>query len=117
MHQKNAWFDRRVSRWWFWEFFLKKYKQLHGELKGVIISDGKGLEGLEINDLPNFIFWRVLPPKVSTKHQAADMGMIAKTKLGYKLTLLDKLLSLCDDPERYAAAKAAGQLQRKGARE
>ena len=73
----------------------------------------KGLRGLEINDLPNFIFWRVLPPKVSTKHQAADMGMIAKTKLGYKLTLLDKLLSLCDDPERYAAAKAAEQLQHK----
>ena len=23
IHQKNAWFDGRVSCWWFWDFFLK----------------------------------------------------------------------------------------------
>ena len=71
----------------------------------------KGLRGLEINDLPNFIFWRVLPPKVSTKHQAADMGMIATTKLGY-ISVINKEVYAIDPYHPNIPSQAQMQLRK-----
>ena len=50
----------------------------------------------EKSKLPKWIFVFFLPPNVTNKHQPADMGMIFSIKVGYKVTLLDQILSIFD---------------------
>ena len=48
-----------------------------------------------------------LPPNLTARYQSMDQGIIATAKMGYKLTLLTRLLSLVDDQELYQAALVA----------
>ena len=115
--QSNAWFDRKVTKWWINEVFVPFYQKHFGTQKCVLILDNwPAHKDLNKGDIPEFTILKFLPPNGTSRYQPADQGIIAMFKLGYKLTLLSRLLSICDDPRLYAAAKHAGNAQRKGCR-
>ena len=72
--------------------------------------------GLDTKQFPSWLIIKFLPPNLTSRHQPADQGMIANTKIGYKLTLLQRLLVILDDPVKAAQAKATAKAQKPGCR-
>ena len=64
--------------------------------------------------LPNQISIFFLPPNVTNTHQPYEMGMIASIKVGYKVTLLEQLLSIFDIEGGYLRAYAERNKQNRG---
>ena len=63
---------------------------------------------------PDKIMLYFLPPGVTSRHQPADMGMIAALKVGYCVKMLDSLLAIFDVDGGYASAATARALQKDG---
>ncbi|MGH7954417.1 MAG: hypothetical protein ACREOZ_00495, partial [Gloeomargaritales cyanobacterium] len=51
--------------------------------------------------LPTNLVIEICPANCTSFMQPADMGMIARLKIGYKALMLRKLLAICDDQELY----------------
>ena len=97
--------------------FAPWYECKHGDKKGVLIMDNcSAHHGLDTKQFPSWLIIKFLPPNLTSRHQPADQGMIANTKIGYKLTLLQRLLVILDDPVKAAQAKATAKAQKPGCR-
>ena len=88
-NQKNAWFDKEVTYWWinnvFWPFHFKK----HGDVICVLLIDNCSAQTkLDESKIPAKLIILYLPPNVTSCFQPADMGMIALSKVGYRVLLL-----------------------------
>ncbi len=64
--------------------------------------------------LPRKLIIHFFPPNCTSFLQPADMGMIASLKVGYRVSMLRKLLAICDDQELYKEALTAGTQSRNG---
>lgn len=96
-NQENAWFDRKVTIWWINHIFKDWYKRKNGERKCILILDNcPAHHGIDEKQIAPFIILKFLPPKLTALHQPADQGMIALIKLGYKTTMLNRLLDIFD---------------------
>ena len=51
-----------------------------------------------------YIIILFLPPRVTSRHQPANIGMISSVKVRYRVKMLDILLSLFDVPGGYKSA-------------
>ena len=66
-----------------------------------------------MSKIPARLFIKLLPPDVTSRHQPADMGMIAALKAGYKALRLHNLLEIFYDPGGYKQAAPRREKQRK----
>ena len=95
-HQANAWFDQRVTLWWinfvFWPFHLEK----NGNVNAILLLDNCSAHKINMKSIPERLTIHFFPPNVTHSHQPADMGMISTLKVGYRIFMLEKLLSIFD---------------------
>jgi hypothetical protein len=68
---------------------------------------------LDASLLPKMLRIIFFPPNLTSRHQPADMGMIASLKVGYKFYLLSTLLAIFDEVGGYERAEAARNRRRK----
>jgi len=114
-HQGNAWFDREVTVWWINHVFWPHAKRVHGEVQVVLLLDNCPAHvGIDPKKLPSLVKLIFFPPNLTSRHQPADMGIIAALKVGYKTSVLRYLLSICDDEETWKNNKEAAKLQQRG---
>ena len=66
--------------------------------------------------LPTRLGIKFLPPKVTSHHQPADMGIISSLKVGYKNLFLWKLLEIFETPGGFERAAVARKGQIRGFR-
>ena len=66
--------------------------------------------------LPTCIGLKLLPPKFTSLHQTADMGIIVSLKVGYKALYLWKILENFDTPVGFESVAVARRQQRRGCR-
>ena len=76
----------------------------------IILNIYGAYHGIDQKQLQSWLIINILP----SRHQPADQGMIANTQKGYKLTLLQRLLVILDDPVKAAKAKATAKAQESG---
>ena len=73
--QKNARFDKDITIWWINNVFWPEHVQRNG--------DNCTAHKIDISKISSNITIKFLPPNVMSRHQPADMGMIAALKTGY----------------------------------
>jgi hypothetical protein len=115
--QKNAWFDKEVTMWWilhvFWPYHLKE----QGDVPACLLFDNCAVQSnLDFTLLPRNLDIDYFPVNVTNRHQPADMGIIASLKVGYKLSMLEMLLTIFDVEGGYQQAAAARARQTRGCR-
>ena len=116
-HQHNAWFDRNVTLWWIWNVLWPWHMTSHGHGKAcILILDNCSAHDVDKNSVPKYLIIIFLPPNVTNRHQPADMGMIASVKVGYRIIMLNELLSIFDSEGGYKEAATARALQKKDAK-
>ena len=113
--QKNAWFDKNITRWWisnvFWPYHINK----HGNVPCVLLLDNfSGHKDLGLGMLPNNLHIVFFPPNVTNSHQPANMGLIAALKVGYKSKMLEVLLGIFDEVGGFEEATRVRRQQRRG---
>ena len=64
--------------------------------------------------LPKRLFILFLPLNANNTDQTADMGMITSIKVGYKVTLVEQLLSIFDIEGGFLRAYSERQKQKRG---
>ena len=119
IHQKNAWFDKSITRWWLNSVLLPYHFLKHGRnVPCVVLLDNCSAHKLDDAEFETFadqkIFIKFLPPNLTSKCQPADMGMIAALKVGYKVTYLKSLLDIFDVEGGYEFAAARRRHQPRG---
>ena len=113
--QKDAWFDKSITKWWLWYVLLPHVKSEFGDVHFIIILDNcSAHKGIPANQLPAKCHLIFLPPNLTSRHQPADMGMISTLKVGYKTHMLRALLCILDDAAAYATAISEGERQVSG---
>jgi hypothetical protein len=60
------------------------------------------------------LIYYFFPPNCTSFFQPADQGIIACLKVGYKVTMLENLLAICDDEALYDEPLLAGARARRG---
>ena len=106
-NQKNAWFDQAVTWWWINNVFLPPLNKMFGHARALLILDNCSAHNIDLGKLPPHVKIMFLPPNMTSKHQPADMGMIASLNFGYKVIMLGKLLDIFDIEGGYEAATLA----------
>ena len=97
--QSNAWFDRNVTVWWINNVFWPDHLHCNGHgVNAILILDNCTAHQIDMSLLPPNLTIMFLPPNVTSRHQPADMGMIAALKAGYKSLYLHTLLCIFDIP-------------------
>ena len=122
INQKNAWFDQTVSLWWLKNVFWPHHTRTHGLGVTAILLLDNCTAHKELNDptyrlanrIPDELIIIFLPPNTTSKLQPADMGIIACLKVGYKITMLRKLLTLFDEDGGFQAVANARANARRG---
>ena len=69
-----------------------------------------------MSKIPTRLTIKFLLPNVTSRHQPADMGMIAALKVGYKAMFLRSLLEIFDNEGGFEAAAASRARQKRGCR-
>ena len=113
-NQKNAWFSREVTIWWINTVFWPWHVEHRGYVLCILLLDNCSAHMISKTSYPDLIMLYFLPPKVTSRHQPADMGMIAALKVGYRVTMLEQLLALFDVEGGFAAAATARAKQKDG---
>ena len=112
--QRNAWFDKEVTMWWLLHVFWPHHLRVHGDVPCLLLLDNASVQtNLDLSLLPANLHMMYFPPNVTNTHQPADMGMIARLKVGYKLEMLQRLVAIFDlDGGFQQAAISHGRQQR-----
>ena len=88
-----------------------------GDVNAILILDNCSAHNIDMSNIPPRLTIKFLPPDVTSRHQPADMGMIAAAlKVGYKAMFLRYLLDIFDKEGGFKAAAASRALQRRGCR-
>jgi hypothetical protein len=115
MHQANAWFDKGVTVHWINTVLWPWHLAQHGNISCLLLLDNcPAHSNLDREKLPSKLVILFFPPNCTSFLQPADMGMIACLKVGYKATMLRRLLAICDDDSLYQEALEAGAKARRG---
>ena len=85
-------------------------------MNAILILDNCFAHKIDISKISSKITIKFLPPNVTSRHQPADMGMIAALKTGYKALFLRQLLEIFDVPGGYEQAVVCRVRQKKGQR-
>ena len=93
-----------------------KLCQCGGNVLCILLLDNCSAHMVPNDAYPDKIMLYFLPPGVTSKHQPADMGMIAALKVGYRMKMLDSLLAIFDVDGGYASAATTRGLQKAGCR-
>jgi len=113
-NQKNAWFDKDITIWWINNVFWPEHLKENGHVNAILILDNCSAHKIDISKISSKITIKFLPPNVTSRHQPADMGMIASLKTGYKSLYLRQLLEIFDNPGGYEQAAVNRGRQRRG---
>jgi DDE superfamily endonuclease len=92
-NQVKAWFDKRVTLWWIESVFIPYHKHKYGVSHCILLLDNCPGHKIDLALMPNWCHVLFLPPNLTSNFQPADMGMIASLKIGYKASMLRKLLN------------------------
>jgi DDE superfamily endonuclease/Tc5 transposase DNA-binding domain len=114
--QANAWFDQRVTIWWLTNVFIPFHRRKFGDSACILILDNCPAHSIDASILPSWCHVVFLPPNMTSNFQPADMGMIANLKIGYKATMLHKLLEIFDHEGGYEGAANMRKTVRRGQR-
>ena len=115
-NQSNAWFDKFITVWWIKHIFWPEHLRRHGDVNAILILDNCTAHKIDEKYLPKHLHILFLPPNVTNRHQPADMGMIAATKVGYKSLYLRTLLEIFDAPGGFEHAAEERKKQKRGCR-
>lgn len=129
--QTNAWFDPDVMRWWILQVFWPHFVHKHGDVPCLLLCPSN-ISKLHL-DSPNtslpsnlhlFPFSHAIPanfphPHHTYQHQhkqfdPARLGIITALKIGYKSTLLEKLLAIFDVEGGFEQAARQRSRQKRG---
>jgi hypothetical protein len=116
-HQRRAWFDQEVTKWWFVSVFAPWYRQKYGEAHCGVLVDNCPAHNRIKQDLKESHPWiHVLffPPNLTNRHQPMDQGVIKMLKSYYRCELLDQLVHIYEDSTRLEQAKEAKKLAKLG---
>ena len=73
-----------------------------GEKKVILLLDNcSSQKDNDSSNIPKNVILHFSPPNMTLLFQPADQGIISCLKVGYKLTMLKKLITICDDPENF----------------
>ena len=86
----------------------------NGHVNAILILDNCSAHKIDISKISSKITIKFLPPNMMSRHQPADMGMIAGLKTGYKALFLRQLLQICDVPGGYKQAAVCRARQKRG---
>ena len=117
-YQRKAWFTKEITKWWIWNVLKPWHEHKHGSAtKALLLLDNCGAHKLDAGTLlPPWLNIVFLPENMTSRMQPADMGMIAALKVGYKTTMLKKLLEIFDMPGGYERAAAIRKKMKPGLR-
>jgi hypothetical protein len=115
-HQWNAWFDKDITIWWINNVFIPFHREKWGNSNCILILDNCTAHKIDMTLLPTWFHLIFLPPNMTSNFQPADMGMIASLKIGYKATMLQKLLDIFDAEGGYEGAANQRRTIRQGQR-
>ena len=111
-HNSTAWFRKETTEWWFGQVFGPWYREHYpAGTHLIMILDGcsahNGIQDwLDTHGLAH-IHVITLPPNVTSRFQPMDQGIIAWMKKRYKYGIVQLLLYILDNPERYNNAVAS----------
>jgi hypothetical protein len=99
--------------WWilkvFWPFHLK----YNGNVPAILLLDNCSAQtNLDALLLSRNLEIEYFPENMTNTHQLADMGIIASLKVGYKLSMLERLLAIFDVEGGNKKAVKAGRRQK-----
>jgi DDE superfamily endonuclease/Tc5 transposase DNA-binding domain len=114
--QVNAWFDQNVTLWWINTVFIPHHRERFGDTHCILIVDNCSAHKIDLQLLPGWCHMIFLPPNMTSNFQPADMGMIASLKIGYKVTMLHKLLEIFDGEGGFEGAANIRKTIRRGQR-
>jgi DDE superfamily endonuclease/Tc5 transposase DNA-binding domain len=115
--QEKAWFNKRVTLWWVNDVFIPYHAYKFGNAHAILLLDNCSAHSDIANgSLPFWLHILFLPPNMTSNFQPADMGMISSLKIGYKLTMLSKLLDIFDQEGGYEGAAKIRKTVRRGFR-
>ena len=108
-NQSNAWFDKNITKWWLDHVLLPYHFTKHGRgVPCLLLLDNCSAHKLTDEEFKAYedqkVYIHFLPPNLTSKHQPADMGMIAALKVGYRTKYLSSLLDLFDVENGYELA-------------
>lgn len=115
-NQSNAWFDKFTTVWWIKHVFWPEHLKRHGDVHAILLLDNCSAHKIDEKYVPKNLHILFLPPNVTNRHQPADMGMIAGTKVGYKALYLRALLEIFDAPGGCEHAAEERKKQKRGCR-
>jgi DDE superfamily endonuclease/Tc5 transposase DNA-binding domain len=116
MNQISAWFDKHVTLWWIETVFIPHHRLKFGNSDCILILDSCPAHKINAALLPSWCHIIFLPPNMTSNYQPADMGMIASLKIGYKLTMLRKLLEIFDEEGGFEGAANTRRTIQRGQR-
>ena len=96
-NQSNDYLDWKIVLWWIQICFWPYHLRTEGDVNAMLFLGNCSFHTLSYKDklkIPKRLFVFILPPNVANTHQPDEMGIIASIKVGYKVTLLDQLLSI-----------------------
>jgi hypothetical protein len=119
-NQANAWFTQKITAWWINNVFWPWHVRRRGDVKCILLLDNcsahKDLHLVAGFVKPINLIILFFPPNVTSRHQPADMGIIAVMKVGYKSRMLGILLDLYDDCSDFNELVEIRKKIRKGCR-
>ena len=118
-NQKKAWFDRGVTVWWINRVFWPQHVKKNGLTKALLLLDNCLVHDVDESKLEvpdGMLIILFLPENVTSRHQPADMGMIATLKVGYRKVMLSRLLSIFDAEGGFETAARLRKRRPKGDR-
>ena len=89
----------KITLFWILNVFWKYHICTEGNVNTMLFLDNcyaHTLSDKETSKLPKQVFSKFLSPNVTNTHQPAVMVMIVSIKVGYRVTLLEQLLSFFD---------------------
>ena len=95
-----------MTLWWINTVFIPCHRKKFGDAQCILILDNCPAHIIDFTLLPSWCHVLFLSPNTTSNYQPADMGMIASLKIGYKATMLNKLLRIFDNEGGYEGAAA-----------
>ena len=97
-------------------FFWPHHLKYLGTVDDILTVENFTFHDMKQFCSPTCIGIKLMSPKVTCRHQPADMGIISSLKVGYKSLCIRKLLEIFDTPGVFERAAVVRKVQRRGCR-
>ena len=98
-NQANDWSDQKITLWWILNVFWPYHLHSEGYVNAMHVMVNCSAHNISDEEKPKLskqILIFFLPHNVTNTHHLDDMDIISSIKVGYKVTLLEQLLSIFD---------------------